>query len=180
MWEVIFALDKTHAMMVSSSLPPHRPWKDNYGLRASSCLSRDTLRPCMGVTVDRTKLRYDTHTTSLASQTSQRESPLRRATDSLDLRGILTLYQEQICPCMDYDALTWMSSSPTHTIRLHAVQRQAFHLLGKDEEIATSITSLEHQRNVTKLTVRHKAWVHHTPHLTRLSLPPHPSETMTR
>ncbi|MPC15979.1 hypothetical protein E2C01_008784 [Portunus trituberculatus] len=98
---------------------------------------------------------------------------------SLDPQGILTLYKAQIRPCMEYGALTWMSSAPTDTRRLDTVQRHALHLLGEDE-ITASTMSLEHRRDVATLTVCHKAWVQHTPHLTRLSLQPHPPGRMTR
>ena len=75
---------------------------------------------------------------------------------------------------MEYGALKWMSSTPTHTRRLDVVQRSVLRLLGKDEEITTSITSLDRWRDVATLMVCHKAWAQHTPHLTYLSLPPHP------
>ncbi|MPC54390.1 hypothetical protein E2C01_048304 [Portunus trituberculatus] len=134
----------------------------------SGCLSRN-----LGVTIDR-ELRYDTHITSVARQTSQHVLALCRVAGCVDPRGILTLYKAQIRSCMEYGALTWMSSPSTYTRRRDAVQRRALRVLGKDEEIAASITSLEHRRDIATLTMCHKAWVQHTPHLTRLSLPPHP------
>ncbi|MPC71368.1 hypothetical protein E2C01_065645 [Portunus trituberculatus] len=66
-----------------------------------------------------------------------------------------------------------MSSAPTHTRRLDAVKRRALCLLGEDEEIAASITSLD----VVTLTVCHKAWVQNT---LRLSLPPQSPGKITR
>ena len=125
------------------------------------------------------ELRYKTHITSAASQISQRVSALRRVAGSLDSRGILTLYKAQIRPCMKHSALTGMSSAPAHARRLDAVQGGALRLLMEDEEIATKITSLKHQRDVGTLAVCHKA-THTSPHLTRLSLPPHPPGGMTR
>ncbi|XP_045133326.1 uncharacterized protein LOC123517380 [Portunus trituberculatus] len=126
------------------------------------------------------ELRYDTHITSVARQTSQRVSALRRMAGSLDSRGILTFYRAQIRPCMEYGALTWMSSAHTHTSRLDTIQRRALRLLGEDEESVASITSLEHRRDVATLTVCHKAQVLHTPRLSCLSLPPHPPGRNTR
>ncbi|XP_063876074.1 uncharacterized protein LOC135109024 isoform X3 [Scylla paramamosain] len=126
------------------------------------------------------ELRYDTHIMSVARQTSRRVSALRRVTGSLDSRGILTLYKAQIRPCMKCGALTCMSSAPTHTRRLDAVQRRALRLLGCDEELAARITSLEHRRDVSALVVCHKTQVQHTPHFTHLCLPPHPGQRMTR
>ena len=133
----------------------------------------------LGVAIDR-ELRYDQHLASVASQTSQRVSALRRVASNLDPQGILTLYKAQIRPCMEYGALTWMSSAASHTRRLDAVQRRALRLLGDDEEIAGSVTSLEHRRDVAALTVCHKTQVLHTPHLTRLYLPPHHAQRATR
>ncbi|MPC66280.1 hypothetical protein E2C01_060427 [Portunus trituberculatus] len=133
----------------------------------------------LGITTNR-ELRYGTHITSVALQTSQRKSALHWVVGSLDLWGILTLYRAQICHCMEYGALTWMSSTTTHTRHLDAVKRHALHLLGKDKEITASIMSLEHRRDVATLMACHKAWVQHTPHLTCLSLPPYSLRRMTR
>ncbi|MPC76603.1 hypothetical protein E2C01_071020 [Portunus trituberculatus] len=67
---------------------------------------------------------------------------------------------------------TVVSRSPAASQAMERqLKRHAISLLGEDEEIAASITALEHQRDVATLTVCHKAWVQHTPHLTRLSLP---------
>ncbi|MPC71367.1 hypothetical protein E2C01_065644 [Portunus trituberculatus] len=49
----------------------------------------------LGVTIDH-ELRYDTYITSVARQTSQRVSSLRRVAGCLDPRAILTLYKAQI------------------------------------------------------------------------------------
>ena len=116
----------------------------------------------------------------MAHQTSQRVSALRRVAGNLDSRGILTLYKAQIRPCMEYGALTWMSGAATHTQRLDAVQRRALRLIGDEVEIPASMTSLEHRRDVSALTVCHKTQVLQTPHLTRLCLPPHLAQRATR
>ena len=93
---------------------------------------------------------------------------------SPDSQGILTLYNAQFLPYMEYGASTWMPNVATHTRRLDAVQRRAVRLLWEHEEIVKSIMSLDHRSDVATLTVCHKAWVQHTPHLTRLNLPLHP------
>ena len=126
------------------------------------------------------ELLCDTRITSVACQTPQRVSALRRVAGSLDSRDILTLYKTQISPCMEYGDLTWMCRAPTHTKRLEGVQRRALRLLGEKEEMATSTTSLEHRRDMANLTVCQKVWVQHTPYLTRLNLPLHPPGRMTR
>ena len=97
-------------------------------------------------------------------------STLRRVAGSLDSRGVLTLYNAQIRPCMEYGALAWMSGAATHNRRLDAVQRRALRLLGEEAEIPASMTSLEHRRDVSALTVCHKTQVLRTPHLTQQCL----------
>ena len=76
----------------------------------------------LGMSVD-CSLRFDHHIATVARQTSLRVSALRRMSDTLDPRDILTLNKTQISPCMEYGALTWMSSATTHTQRLDAVQK---------------------------------------------------------
>ncbi len=49
-----------------------------------------------------------------------------------------------------------------------------------EAEIAASVTSLEHRRDVAALTFCHKTQVLHTPHLTRLYLPSHHAQRVTR
>lgn len=73
---------------------------------------------------------------------------------------------------MDYNALSWMSGAATHNQRLDAVQR----LLSNEAEIPASTISQEDHRDVSALTVRHKAQALHTPHLIGLYLPPYLSQ----
>ena len=54
---------------------------------------------------------------------------------------------------MKYGALAWMSGAATHTRRLDTVQRRALRLLEEEAEIPASMTSLEHRRDVSALTV---------------------------
>ena len=68
-------------------------------LRLQDCIK------ILGVLVD-CSLRFDHHIAAIAHQTSLRVSALRRIADTLDPRGILTLYKVQIRPCMEYGALT--------------------------------------------------------------------------
>ena len=177
-WQVDFAPNKTHAMVISRS--PAAPQAVEGQLRFEGVrLPLQENIKILGVTIDR-ELRYDQHITSVARQTSQRVSALRRVAGSLDSRGILTLYKAQIRPCMEYGALAWMSGAATHTRRLDAVQRRALRLLGEEAEIPASMTSLEHRRDVSALAVCHKAQVLRTPHLTQLCLPLQPALRTTR
>ncbi|XP_063843941.1 uncharacterized protein LOC135090806 [Scylla paramamosain] len=112
----------------------------------------------LGVTVD-CGLRFDRHVAAAAHQASLQVSALRRMAENLDSRGILTLYKAQIRPCMEYSALSWMSSAPTNLQRLDAVQRRALQLVGMDgqqqQQEQTGVTSLEHRRDMSALVVQH-------------------------
>ena len=178
LWQVNFAPEKTHAMVVSRSPAATQAVEGQLRFGDVQLPLQDNIK-ILGVAIDR-ELRYDQHLASVARQTSQRVSALRRVASNLDPQGILTLYKAQIRPCMEYGALTWMSSAVTHTRRLDAVQRRALRLLGDDEEITGSVTSLEHRRDVAALTVCHKTQVLHVPHLARLYSPPHHSQRATR
>ena len=177
-WQVDFAPNKTHAMVVSRSPAASQAVEGQLQFEGVRLPLQDTIK-VLGITIDR-ELRYDQHITTVARRTSQRVSALRRVAGSLDSRGILTLYKAQIRPCMEYGALAWMSGAATHTRRLDAVQRRALRLLGEEAEIPASMTSLEHRRDVSALTVCHKTQVLSTPHLTQLCLPLHPAHRTTR
>ncbi|MPD05272.1 hypothetical protein E2C01_101005 [Portunus trituberculatus] len=123
----------------------------------------------LGVTVD-CGLRFDRHVAAVAHQASLRVSALRRMAGSLDSRGILTLYKAQIRPCMEYGALSWMSSAATYLQRLDAVQRRALRLVGMAAQQQQQ-EELEHRRDVSTLVVQHKARVLEVPHLSSLRLP---------
>ncbi|XP_063854385.1 uncharacterized protein LOC135096635 [Scylla paramamosain] len=127
-------------------------------------------------------LRFDHHIAVVARQTSLRVSALRRMANTLDPRGILTLYRAQIRPCMEYGALSWMSSAATHMQRLDAVQRRALRLVATDEDQQhpPPVTSLEHRRDVSALVVCHKTQVQRVPHLDPLRLLPHTVQRCTR
>ena len=177
-WQGDFAPNKTHAMVISRS--PAAPQAVEGQLRFGDVRLplQDNIK-ILGVTIDQ-ELRFDQHIKSVARQTSQRVSALRRVAGSLDSRGILTLYKAQIRPCMEYGALTWMSGAATHTRRLDAVQRRALRLLGEETEIPSTVTSLEHRRDVSALAVYHKAQVLQATHLRQLCLPSQPSTRTTR
>ena len=97
----------------------------------------------------------------------------------LDNRGLMTLYKAQVRPHMEYAALTWMSSAPTHLRKLDKIQRRATHLL-QDTTSPPQLDSLEHRRDVGALTVFHKAQVQRIPHLASLILPLRPVQRSTR
>ena len=181
-WQVSFAPSKTHAMVISRS--PAAPQALANRLRfGGSCLPLQNSVKILGVTFD-CELRFDHHVAAVAHQTSQRVSALRRVASSLDAQGILTLYKAQIRPCMEYGALSWMSSAATHTRRLDAVQRRALRLLETDletdVETELNVTSLEHRRDVSVLVVCHKAQVEEVAHLSQLCLPPRAAPRSTR
>ena len=180
LWQVNFAPEKTQAMVISRS--PGASYAVSGHLRfGGKCLPLQDHIKILGVSVDR-NLRFDHHIAGIARQTSLRVSALRRVADTLDPRGILTLYKAQIRPCMEYGALTWMSSAATHMQRLDAVQRRALRLVasGENQQHAAPVTSLEHRRDVSALVVCHKTQVQRVSHLDPLRLLPHTVQRYTR
>ena len=140
------------------------------------------LKHDLGVSIDRS-LRFEYHIATVARQTSLRVSALRRMADTLNPQGILTLYKaQQIRPCMDYGALSWMSSAATHMQRLDAVQQRALRLVATDEDQQqpATVTSLKHSRDVSALVVCHKAQVQGDSHLDPLKLLPRTVQRCTR
>ena len=126
-WQVEFAPNKTHPMLVSRSPAASQAVEGQLQFEGVRLPLQDIIK-VLGV----------------ARQTSQRVSAFRRVAGSLDSRGILILYKAHIRPCMEYGALAWMSRAAIHTRRLDAVQRRALLLLGGEAEIPGNMTSLEH------------------------------------
>ncbi|XP_045118199.1 uncharacterized protein LOC123508528 [Portunus trituberculatus] len=179
-WQVNFAPEKTQAMVISRS--PDASHAVSGKLRfGGKCLPLQDYIKILGVCVDRS-LRFDRHIAGIARQTSLRVSALRRMADTLDPRGTLTLYKAQIRPCMEYGALSWMSSAAVHMQRLDAVQRRALRLVTTEEEEQhpAPLTSLEHRRDVSALVVCHKTQVQRVSHLNPLRLQPHTAQRCTR
>ncbi|KAG0723849.1 hypothetical protein GWK47_041839 [Chionoecetes opilio] len=123
----------------------------------------------LGMSVDR-GLSFDHHVAAAVHQVSLRVSVLRRVAGSLDSRGILTLYKAQIRPCMEYGALSWMSSAATYLQRLDA----------EDQHSSPGVTSLEHRRDVSALVVCNKVQVQEVPHLSSLRFPPRAVQRWSR
>lgn len=98
LWQVTLAHEKTQAMVPGPRAPSMQS-QDSCFLEARICHSRITSRfwACLW-------------TVAVARQTSLRVSALRRVVNTLYARGILTLYREQMHPCMDSGSLSWMSS----------------------------------------------------------------------
>jgi len=180
LWQVNFAPEKTQAMVISRSPGASHAVSGQLCFGGKSLPLQDYIK-ILGVAVDRS-LRFDHHIAGVARQTSLRVSALRRMADTLDPRGILTLYKAQIRPCAEYGALSWMSSAATHMQRLDAVQRRALRLVATDEDQQhpAPVTSLEHRRDVSALVVCHKTQVQRVSHLDPLRLLPHTVQRCTR
>ena len=170
-WQTSFAPEKTQAMVISRSPAASQAIAGKLLFGGVSLPLQDHIK-ILGVTADQ-GLRYDRHVSAVASQASQRVSALRRMANTLDPRGVLTLYKAQIRPLLEYGALTFMSSAATHMRRLDAVQRRALRLVenGAEQHLSAGVTSLEHRRDVSALVVCHKTQVQEVPHLARLRLP---------
>ncbi len=110
------------------------------------------------------ELRFGLHLQTIARQASLRVSTLHRVGSFLDSRGILLLYKAQIMPYLEYAALSWMSSAPTHMRKLDKVERRVMrlvegnHLRSPSQDLAP-LDSLEYRRDVGALEVFYKAQV---------------------
>ena len=82
------------------------------------CLPLEEHIKVLGVVVDRCRLRFDYYAAAVAQQMSKFVSALRRVAGNLDSHGILTLYMVLIRPCMEYGALTWISSAVSNTLMI--------------------------------------------------------------
>lgn len=180
MWQVNFAPEKTQAMVISRSLGASHAVAGELCFGGKDLPLQDYIK-ILGVSVDRS-LRFDHHIAAVTRQTSLRVSALRRVANTLDPQGIRTLYKAQIRPCMEYGALSWMSSAAAHMKRLDAVQRRALRLGANEEgqQQQAPETSLQHRRDVSALVVCHKAQVQMVPHLEPLRLLPHTTQRNTR
>ncbi len=182
-WQVNFAPEKTQAMVVSRSPAASQAVAGRVLFGGVTLPLKDDIR-ILGVDLDK-ELRFDRHLKHIARQASLRVSALRRIASLLDKRGILLLYKAQIRPYLEYGALTWMSSAPTHLRRLDKVERRVLRLVENNNLQpplldTTPLDPLEHRRDVAALTVLHKAQVQGVPHLAGLRLPPRAFTRSTR
>ena len=169
MWQVNFAPEKTPAMVITLS-PAASHAILGLVCFGGKCLPLEQHIKILGMAVDRC-LRFDYHIATVVRQISYHVSDICRIAGNLD--GILTLYKAQIRLCMEYGALTWMSSTATHVQRLDVVQRRAIQLVDCEKhQQPAHVTSLEHRHEVSALVVFHKAQVQEVPHLSRLRLSP--------
>ena len=182
-WQVIFAPEKTQAMVVSRS-PAAGPAVEERICFGGVPLPLQEAIKILGVEVDR-GLRFDGHIKHIAKMASHRVSALRRTASFLDRKGRLLLYKAQIRPYLEYAALSWMSCAASHTKKLDNIQRRAMRLVDAadpvvEAEPASPLDTLEHRRDVAALVVFHKAQVQEVPHLAGLRLPPRVTARSTR
>ena len=177
LWQVNFAPDKTQAMVISRSPAAATAMRDKITMHIEAIPLQDHIS-ILGVEIDE-ELRFQKHIRKVCQMASLKVSALRRMAKFLDNQGLMTLYKAQVRPHLEYAALAWMSSAPTHLRKLDKIQRRAMHLL-RDTTSPPHLDSLEHRRDVGALTVFHKAQVQLIPHLASLILPQRPVQRSTR
>ena len=168
-WQVNFAPEKTQAMVISRSPAATTSMAQLLKMGNKTLHLLDNIS-ILGVNFDK-QLRFDDHIKEICQIASQKVSTLRRMASSLDAKGLMTLYNAQVRPYLEYSALSWLSTAPSHLIKLDKIQRRATNLVN-NPLITTNIDSLEHRRDVAALTVLHKAQVQQVSHLDSLRLPP--------
>lgn len=167
-WQVKFAPEKTQAMVISRSPEASTAISDLLKMNDESLQLQDHIS-ILGVDFDK-ELRFDKHIRKICQTASLKVTTLRRMATALDPKGLLTLYNAQIRPYLEYSALTWMSSAPTHLNKLDKIQRRVLRLAQNPNQ-PRHVDLLEHRRDVAALTVLHKSQVQQVPHLASLRLP---------
>ena len=168
-WQVNFAPEKTQAMVISRSPTAATSMAQLLKMGNKPLPLLDNIS-ILGVNFDK-ELRFDDHIREICQIASQKVSTLRRMACSLDAKGLLTLYNAQVRPYLEYSALSWLSSAPSHLSKLEKIQRRAINLVN-NPLLTAKTDSLEHRRDVAALTVLHKAQVQRVSHLDSLRLPP--------
>lgn len=82
----------------------------------------------LGVEVKR-EMRFDRHLKNVAPQASLHISALLRVVGYLNAKGVIVIYKAKKRPYLEYAALTWMSSAPSHLRRLDVVEQRAMRLV---------------------------------------------------
>ena len=177
LWQVNFAPEKTQAMVISRSPAAKATMRDKITMNGEALPILDHIS-ILGVDIDE-ELRFDKHITKICHMASLKVTALRRMANTLDPRGLITLYKAQVRPHLEYAALAWLSSAPTHLNKLDKIQRRALRLV-QDAPLPTQLDSLEHRRDVGAMTVLHKAQVLQVPHLASLCFPPRTAQRSTR
>ncbi len=180
-WQVIFAPEKTQALVVSRSLVAEPAVEGGIRFGGLPLELQESVK-ILWVEVDR-GLRFDRHIKHIALKASHRVSSFRRVASLLDRRGRLLLYKAQIRPYLEYAALSWMSYVATHISKFDGIQRRAMRqaeAVGAPAHPEAPVDTLEQRRGVAALVVFHKAQEQGLPHLAGLWLPPRGTSRDTR
>ena len=127
----------------------------------------------LGVTFDST-LSFVQHIKNIARVASMKLSHLRRIANLLTPESIIMLYKSQIRSTMEYATLSWTGAARTHLAVLDKIQERARRLatsLQNEENVRTTLDSLQHRRDVGGLTVFFKSNIMKCNHLKPLQLP---------
>ncbi len=180
-WQVIFAPEKTQAIVVSRSLVAEPAVEGGIRFGGLPLELQESVK-ILWVEVDR-GLRFDRHIKHIALKASHRVSSFRRVATLLDRRGRLLLYKAQIRPYLEYAALSWMSYVATHISKFDGIQRRALRqveAVGAPAHPEAPVDTLEQRRDVAALVVFHKTQEQGLPHLAGLWLPPRGTSRDTR
>lgn len=107
----------------------------------------------LGVEVDR-EMRFGHHLNNIAHQAPLRVSVLRRVARYIDATGVFVHFEVQIRHYLEYAALTWMSSAPSHLHRLETVEQRPMRLVqGRERKLPPPLDPEKHRRDMASLVV---------------------------
>nr|CAH7750670.1 unnamed protein product [Callosobruchus chinensis] len=92
------------------------------------------------------------HISSIATAAGKKLGYLFRARKYFSPSNLLTLYEAQISPSLEYCSHIWRVAAPTALLILDTVQRRAIRLIG-DPAITCYLQPLFHQRAVGDLSL---------------------------
>jgi len=164
-WQVKFAPNKTHLMVITRTLPTIKLYFDGKALQPQDEIE------ILGVSYDK-KLTFKTHIENIVRKASRKIASLRRISWLLDAKGREVLYKAQIRSVMEYAPLTWGGAAKKHLDLLDRVQARASSIIsGEDPRISSNLQNLQHRRDVAGLTVMFKIQTEQVPHLQPLRQP---------
>ena len=105
----------------------------------------------LGVSVA-SDLSWNEHISSVAKSATRKIGFLFRSKRFFTPLHLLTLYNAQIRPCLEYGSHLWRRASKYSLANLDTIQKRAVRLID-DYALTDSLDSLAHRRNVSALSI---------------------------
>jgi len=105
-----------------------------------------------------TKLQWDEHIINIANKAAKMLGFLRRCKAYFSSKDLLTLYKSYIRSKMEHNSHIWAGASGTALKYLDSVQSRAIRLIN-DEFLTSTLSPLNHRRNIGALSLFYKYFV---------------------